>query len=295
MIWPRCTAPRVPEDDERLMLSIEVAGIGFQVHIAQPEWLEAAAERYAAFVVQEFASSDAQVWQVSVAADPDLLRGDAPWIDHEGPITTFHIGGYAARLDLQAQRAEARFAGAAHANNGLDRVLSYICMQALPSTHDGLLLHAAGVIHGGEAFVFAGPSEAGKTTVARLATGWGEVMGDENLIIRVRDGRASAYSTPFWGGSTPHDLIHRINRCAPLRAVYMLEQAAGFTVELLTPAYAAMSLLATEKVSVERTNSAADWLHAAERLVSCTPVYRLGFQPTREIWRFLSQTSHLPH
>ena len=56
-----------------------------------------------------------------------------------------------------------------------------------------------------------------------------------------------------------------------------------------------MALLTTEKVATERADSAAAWLAVAERLTARTPIYRLGFRPTPELWDFISaEFSHDP-
>ena len=137
--------------------------------------------------------------------------------------------------------------------------------------------------------MFTGASGAGKTTVARLAAGHADVLTDENLIIRFAGGHGPELcSTPFWGQSTPAELIRRTNRRVPLRAVYLLEHTPDFQLSPLAPAEAVMALLTTEKVSVERIDSAAHWLAAAGRLIREAPVYRLGFAPTAELWDFLS-------
>jgi hypothetical protein len=164
----------------------------------------------------------------------------------------------------------------------VERTLVYICMQALPREHAGLLLHACGVVRHGAGHVFVGPSGAGKTTVAQLAAGYGQVLSDENVVLRANTPGPELWSTPFWGFSTPPELIARARVTAPLRAVYILAQTAGFTLTPLTPGKAVLALLSSEKVAVER-------LAAAQRLVERTPVYRLGFRPTSELWELLGE------
>ena len=150
----------------------------------------------------------------------------------------------------------------------------------------------------GAGCVFTGASGAGKTTVSRLAAGRAEVgrtevLSDENVILRLGAAGGELCSTPFWGHSTPPELIHRVNRRAPLAAVCILAHAADFRLDPLGPAEAVMALLTTEKVATERADSAAAWLAVAERVIAQTPIYRLSFRPTPELWDFLS--TELPH
>ncbi len=271
------------------MLYLDIAGVTFAINLPLPEWQALLAERYAAFLSQ--AGGAGLAWHVRVAQDPSLAAPGSPWIRHAGPVTTFRMADQAGRFDLAARRAKMRAPSAVRAAAGLDRILAYVCMQTLPREHDGLLLHAAGVVLDGAGHVFTGASGAGKTTVARLAAGRGEVLSDENVIIRLGPGGAELFSTPCWGHNTPPELIHRINRCVPLAGVYILEHAPLFRLARLAPAEAVMALLTTEKVATERTESAGAWLAVAGRLVDRVPVFRLGFRPTVELWDFLANAA----
>lgn len=269
-----------------MSLYLDVAGVTFAVELPSPAWRPALAERYAAFPGPARAA-----WQVAVAYDPDLAGAPAPWIRHDGPVTTYRFSDHAGRIDLAARRAEVTTRSEPRAAAALDRTLAYICMQALPREHDGLLLHAAGVVLDGAGHVFTGASGAGKTTVARLVAGRGQVLTDENVIIRLGPGGPELFSTPFWGHSTPPEMIHRTNRRVPLAAIYLLAHAPDFRLSPLTAGQAVVALLSTEKVSTERPDSAAAWLAVAERLIAQVPIYNLGFRPTAELWDFLARSA----
>ncbi len=268
------------------MLYLDIAGVTFAIHSPFPEWQALLAERYAAFLGP--AGGAGPAWHVTVAQDPSLAAASSPWISHNGPVTTFRMGDQAGLIDLAGRRAEVSAPSAARAAAGLDRIVTYVCMQTLPREDDGLLLHAVGVALDGAGHVFTGASGAGKTTVARLAAGRGEVLSDENVIIQLGPGGAELFSTPCWGHSTPPELIRRINRRVPLAGVYLLEHAPSFRLARLAPAEAVMALLTTEKVATERTDSAGAWLAVAGRLVDQVPIFRLGFRPTTELWDFLA-------
>ncbi len=63
----------------------------------------------------------------------------------------------------------------------------------------GFLLHAASAVRNGKAFVFAGVSGAGKTTLSRLAPADADVLSDEISYVRKEAGGYYAYGTPFAG------------------------------------------------------------------------------------------------
>ena len=115
-----------------------------------------------------------------------------------------------------------------------------------------------------------------------------EVLSDENVIVRLGAGGPELCSTPFWGFSTPPELIQRVNRRMPLAAIHLLTHAPAFRLTPLTAGQAVLALLTTEKVATERADSAAAWLAVAERLVAQIPLSRLEFLPTVQIWDFLA-------
>ena len=265
-------------------LTLDVAGVVMAVDLPAG-WLPPLAARYA-----EFASDALPAWHVTLQHDPTLDDEPAGWIEHTEQLTRFRVHANAGWLNLDEHRAAISSPTQARAFSAVERILVYICMQTLPREHAGLLLHASGVMRHGGGHVFVGPSGAGKTTVARLAEGYGRVLCDENVILRTGDAGPELWSTPFWGFSTPPEMIVRARLHVPLRAVYILAQTPGFELTRLAPGQAALALLGSEKVAVERPASANAWLAAAERLVSQVPVYRLGFRPTVELWSFLDET-----
>ncbi len=263
--------------------TLDIAGLRAAVELPRAGWAAPLAERYTAFL-----SEATPAWRVVLAHAPGLPMADPPWIRHEGPVTRFRLFSLAGEIDLAARTAIVHAPEPRWAASGLERALAYILMQAQPREYDGLLIHGAGIVLDDAGYLFAGPSGAGKTTVAGLAAGVGQVLCDENLVVRLEGDGAVLYSTPFWGQSTPAERVRRVNRRVPLAGIYMLAHAAGFTRTRLRPAEAVAALLSTEKVATERVESANAWLAVAGRLAALAPVYRLGFRPTAELWEFLA-------
>lgn len=292
-------------------LTIDIAGLVIQVVTPESGWLELLADRYAASL-----SSSTPSWQVLFERDL-LPAGDAAqWIEHVGPVTRFRVDACSGCIDLAAKHAEVRVldpammpaadsAGLSQDSpparrtiterivaSAADRILSYVSMLALPRQQNGLLLHAVGVVLEGHGLCFFGPSGAGKTTIARLAAGRAEVLADENVIVRLGHDGPELLSTPFWGHSTPPDLIRRTNRCVPLHALYELAHAPAFGLTRLRHAGAVAALLGSEKVASERVESAAAWLAIAGALTDRTPVFRLEFLPSTALWDFLASVGN---
>ncbi len=65
-------------------------------------------------------------------------------------------------------------------------------------SHRALVLHAAGIVLDGRAFVLAGAEGAGKTTFARVAAESGAaVLGDDLVVVRAADGGVEAVGSPL--------------------------------------------------------------------------------------------------
>jgi hypothetical protein len=266
--------------------ALDLAGVTVAVEVAEPSWYPSLVSRYAAF-----ATTGAPSWTVRLDWDPALEVTDWPVVEHTEHTTHFRVMSYRGWVDLARRQGTVYAPAAERAASAIERVLVYVLMQMLPREHDGLLLHGVGVAWHGEGHLFFGPSGAGKTTLAQRAAGHAQVLCDENVVACLSQQGPKLCSTPFWGHSTPPDLIERTNRRVPLRAMYALEQTEDFSLQRLSPGQAVVALSLTEKVAAERTSSAAAWLAVAEHLVQRVPVYRLGVALRPGFWEFLAEST----
>jgi hypothetical protein len=269
-------------------VTLTVAGISFAVTVPTERWAVELESRYAQFLAQQPPD-----WRIGLAHERPAESPALSWITHDTQVTRFRVGQMTGVIDMAARQAEIAAPEQHHAGSFVDRALSYILMQELPRAHDALLLHGAAIVRRGWGLAHSGRSGAGKTTTARLAAGHADVLVDENLVISLAGEQPTLFSTPFWGSSTPQEMIRRVNRQAPLRALLLLEHGPSFVLESLSHGDAVLALLTTEKVAVERVSSAAAWLAAAEKLVAQVPTYRLTFRPTTDLWAFLDQALRL--
>lgn len=144
---------------------------------------------------------------------------------------------------------------------------------------DACVLHASYVDIGGQAILFTGPSNIGKSTQAALWTQYegAEVVNGDRAVLRKVDGRWHVFGYPCCGTSGIC-----INRTLPLRAIVVLNQAKENTVQQLTPASkiraltAAMELYPWDSAEVDMA------FHIAAEIASQIPVVKLSCRPDQE-------------
>jgi hypothetical protein len=171
----------------------------------------------------------------------------------------------------------------------------------------GFLLHAAGAIRNGRAFLFAGVSGAGKTTLCRLAPPDVALLTDEVSYVRevrIRDSGVRsqnedcssltpdtrhlkpafvAFGTPFAGE------LARVgeNLRAPVAALYLLAQGAENRVEAVRDADAARALLQNILFFAKDEELVRLVFQSASDFVSRVPVSRLVFTPDSRAWELV--------
>ncbi len=105
---------------------------------------------------------------------------------------------------------------------------------------EGVETHAVGIVdEAGQGHLFLGHSGAGKSTTARLwqSESNAQVLSDDRIILRVRDGRIWMYGTPWHG-----DAGIASPESAPLSRLYLLEHSDKTELETLSPGRAAAEL-----------------------------------------------------
>jgi hypothetical protein len=101
-------------------------------------------------------------------------------VHYEGGLWVIKRGDFRAEWDPQRSRGWVRQCATPYAIDGVLRILhSLLLVRA-----GGFLVHAASAVRGGRAFVFAGVSGAGKTTLARLAPADVMLLTDEISYLR---------------------------------------------------------------------------------------------------------------
>lgn len=156
--------------------------------------------------------------------------------------------------------------------------------------HDTLLVHAAVVENDGGGYMFLGKSGTGKSTHARL---WLEniegstLLNDDNPIIRIIDGEAYIYGSP-WSGKTPC----YINRRLPLKAIVRLKQAPHNRITRQIPLKAFASLMPSCSCMRWDHDSVENLYKTVEKVIMQIPVWQLECLPDADAARTSYEACH---
>jgi len=142
----------------------------------------------------------------------------------------------------------------------------------------GLVLHSAGLVFAGQAYIFPGKSNAGKTTLARKAyQRKSQILSDDiNLLLPAAQGY-QAHAVPFTGefGRTL-DYLGTGREAYPVAGIILLKQAKQLSTETVRPSIAVAALLAgCPFVNTDEAESDA-LFNAVIRLATKLPVIRLS-------------------
>jgi hypothetical protein len=183
-------------------------------------------------------------------------------------------------------------------NNHLNKLLamSYYsaCKVKYGDVPPAMLVHAAGILRHGQVWIFTGPSESGKTTVATLCREQdGEVINDEMMLVYhpgPEGNHVGVRSAPILGKFVPQRQV-----TAPLRAIFMLKKSHQTLVtplgrteaylklmrQIITPAYIGQSS------KREVLSLIADF---SVEITGVIPVYELEFTLDGEsLWQVVGE------
>lgn len=137
-----------------------------------------------------------------------------------------------------------------------------------------MLVHSSAIIVNGKAYLFSAKSGEGKSTHTRL---WKQLYGDEvtyinddKPVVRIENGIATAYGTPFDGGS---GIANNIS--APLDGIIFLERGEENTIHKINSTPQILQLLYFSTARFINRNKAEAMLDNFEKLIKITDFYKL--------------------
>ena len=145
---------------------------------------------------------------------------------------------------------------------------------------DGFLLHSAGLVRDGRAYLFFGPSGVGKTTVTALSPD-ATVLSDD-LTLVLRDGETyGACSVPFRGVFAPQPETAQV---FPVAGFFRLVQDTEDRLVRLVGARAVGEIVGSLPFVTERSEMAGDVIDTVALATGRIPVFELHFRKAPTFW-----------
>lgn len=269
--------PQLTTEVERLSLVVEIGEMPVRVNTTHPEFLGLLQTRYAGFISN---SLDAEIEFDVEIVGPRPDGDDAPVeVKYQSGVWSFRRGDFLAEWRPAARRGWIRQTANPYSIDAVLRIVHTLVL----ARQGGFLLHSASAIRNGKAYLFAGVSEAGKTTISRLAPPDATLLTDEISYVRKGKDGYVAYGTPFTGELAKLGE----NVSAPIGALYLLAKGQENRIERLPPAEAARSLLANQLFFAEDEELVQATFHAAFEFVSQVPIAKLTFFPDARVWELI--------
>lgn len=263
--------------EARHNILIEVGGVPVRVHTADREFVGLLENRYTGFVgaATREAEFDFEIDLKAPESDPEADVS----VRREGRGWTFERGDFRAQWDPAARRGRIQQTPNAYSMDSVLRIVHTLVLAG----QGGFLVHAASAICDGKAFLFAGVSGAGKTTISRLAPSGVAVLTDEISYVRREGESYRAYGTPFAGE------LARVgeNVSAPLETLFLLAQGPANKIEDVDKAQAARELLTNILFFAEDPESVLPVFESACDFVGRVAVKRLTFVPDAKVWEMI--------
>jgi hypothetical protein len=262
---------------EQYSLAIDIGGIAVRFNTTDENFSELLKDRYTGYV----GGGGSAEFEFDVElTPPDGMAPDAPVrVAYNAGLWSLERGDFLAEWSSNTHHGTIRQTANPYSIDSVLRIVHTIELVQ----RGGFLLHSASAIRNGKAFLFAGVSGAGKTTISRLAPADATLLTDEISYVRKQNGNYIAYGTPFTGELA---MIGE-NTLASVAALYLLAQGKENRVDAVGFAEAGRELLANmlffaddQELVHQAFQSACDF---AERV----PVKRLTFVPDAHVWELI--------
>jgi hypothetical protein len=146
----------------------------------------------------------------------------------------------------------------------------------LAARQEWTFVHASGLVKNGKAFLFVGPSGAGKTTVSRMAKG-ADLIHDDQLFLADGRDRPMVITLPFVGRE---DFLHGKTQSYPVERIFFLHKDRTSFLVPLSSARALGRILTVRQEDLGTQSGSARIersLERCHRLVQAAQCYEMHF------------------
>lgn len=273
--------PELAAEVDRLSVVIEVGEVPIRVNTSDAAFFGMLQDRYAGFCAATEKSFEAPAIEFDVelcpppVGDPDADVS----VKYSHGIWKLGRGDFLAEWNPAGGHGRVRQSRNPHSIDAVLRIVHSLVL----AHKGGLLLHSASAVRNGKAFLFAGVSGAGKTTISRLAPADATLLTDEISYVRRQGDAYTAFGTPFTGELAKLGE----NVSAPVAALYLLAQGTENRIEPVSPVEAFRSLLANVLFFAEDQDLVQSVFGVAFDFVHRVPISRLTFLPDNRVWELI--------
>jgi hypothetical protein len=260
-----------------LSIVIEIGEMPVRIHTGDAGFLQILQDRYAGFVSKSE--------QAEIEFDVDLAQPEPPDPDAEVEVSygknlwSLRRGDFRAEWNPETRRGWIQQTANPYSIDAVLRITHSLVL----ASQGGFLLHSASAIRNRKAFLFAGVSGAGKTTISRLAPHDVTLLTDEISYVRRCGEGYIAYGTPFTGELAKLGE----NVSAPVSTLYLLAQGKENRIDPISPADATRSILANLLFFAKQEELVQRVFHSVFEFVSRVPVALLTFMPDSRVWELI--------
>ena len=257
-------------------VTVEIGDVPILLRPSDSKFCDVLEERYAGFLNPD--SNPACRFEIQL--DPKGRPSDEDSrVTRQGDLWSFQRGDFRATWNPRAGRGRIEQCPNPYSIDAVLRITHSLVL----AEEGGFLVHAASAIRGGGAYLFAGVSGAGKTTMARLAPPDVTVLTDEISYVRRIGNRYKAYGTPFAGE------LARVgaNTSAPLETLYLLVQGPENRIKAVPKIEAARALMRHVLFFAEEKEMVSRVFDSVLEFVSRVEVAQLVFTPGARAWELI--------
>jgi hypothetical protein len=256
---------------------VEIGGVPIALRSDDADFRAMIDQRYAGFLNP--AAEPAYEFDIYLDPPPTITLDEDAHVFRDGSLWRFERGDFRAEWDVEARRGYVRQSANPYAIDAVLRIAHSLVLAG----EGGFLVHAASAVRNGRAFLFAGVSGAGKTTLSQLASPDATVLTDEISYVRRSGQGYRAYGTPFAGE------LARVgtNVSAPVDTLFFLVQGPVNRIEPVGQLAAGRELLRHTLFFAHDSELVKQVFYAALEFVSRVNVARLVFTPEARAWELV--------
>ena len=255
--------------------SLTVADFTIRVNCNHGKLAEIMSERYHDFPAKQAATFTTDIQWVGKERTSSLLDTNT---DFQEAVLHFSAPGYQGFINEKTGQGQLQLSSAQPVED-IDYYLR-VAFALLAHSAGGILMHTAGIVRDGRAYLFFGHSGSGKTTACRVSADQHTILNDDLILLTPQNGEWIAHGTPFWNPTQ----IKPSNQNAPVAGMYLLIQAPHVAIHKLAPGQATAALISNVPVIPQDTFRSIKLLELLSTLQKNIPVYQLHFLPDNSFW-----------